>query len=273
MSELPAGDTWHEGTPYDRYVGRWSRLVARDFLAWLDLPPALCWLDVGCGTGSLTAAIADTCRPAQLVGIDPSAGFIATARERLPEVAEFRVGSATDLPLPASSVDVVVSGLVLNFVPDPPAGIAEMRRTARPGGTIAAYLWDYDGKMEMMRYFWDAAVDLDPHARDLDEGRRFPICQPAALDKAFRDAGLAAVDVAALEVDTRFSDFDDYWDPFLGGQGPAPTYVTALTAAGRARLRDRLRQRLPVQADGSIPLVARAWGVRGRVRAARSAAQ
>ncbi len=272
MPTLPTADTWNEGTPYDLYVGRWSRRVAAPFLAWLDLPPALRWLDVGCGTGALTAVIADTCQPAELVGVDPSAGFLAKARDRLADRARFQVGSATDLPLPASSVDVVVSGLVLNFVSDPRAGIVEMKRTARPGGTVAAYVWDYAGRMEMIRYFWDAAVALDPRAGDLDEGPRFPLCQPPALAKAFRDAGLTAVDGAAIEVDTRFADFDDYWRPFLGGQGPAPTYAMALTEAARATLRDRLRERLPVQADGSIPLVARAWGVRGRVPTARSSA-
>jgi SAM-dependent methyltransferase len=273
MSMLSSGDSWNEGTPYDRYVGRWSGPVARDFLGWLDLPPALRWLDVGCGTGALTAAIAATCRPAALFGVDPSAGFLATARERLRDVATFQVGSATSLPLPEASVDVVVSGLVLNFVPDPQAGIAEMKRAARPGGTLAAYVWDYGGRMQMMRYFWDAATGLDPDAHGLDEARRFPICEPAALEKAFRDAGLTAVDGASIEVATRFSDFDDYWKPVLGGQGPAPTYVAALTEAARTRLRDRLRERLPVQADGSIALVARAWGVRGRVPDAPAATQ
>jgi hypothetical protein len=143
--------------------------------------------------------------------------------------------------------------------------LAEMRRTAIPGGTIAGYVWDYAGKMELMRYFWDAAVDLDPAVRELDEGVRFPLCQPDALENAFRDAGLTAIQTVPIDVPTRFRDFDDYWIPFLGGQGPAPSYAMSMEEASRNRLRDRIRERLPSQADGSIKLVARAWAIRSRV--------
>ena len=265
MTTAHPDDAWNEGTPYERYVGRWSRLVAREFLAWLNLPPSLRWLDVGCGTGALTAAIAATCRPKQLIGIDPSAGFLAEARERLQDCATFHVGSATEIPLPDASMDVVVSGLVLNFVPSPASGIAEMKRIADAGATIAAYVWDYAGKMELMRNFWDAAVELNPAARALDEGVRFPLCTPAALRDAFENAGLVEIAVAPLEIGTPFRDFDDYWTPFLGGQGPAPAYAMSLDESARTRLRERIRARLPIGRDGSIALVARAWAVRGRV--------
>ena len=265
MTTARPDDAWNEGTPYERYVGRWSRPVAREFLAWLNLPPLLRWLDVGCGTGALSAAIAATCRPKQLIGIDPSAGFLAEARERLQDRATFHVGSATEIPLPDALMDVVVSGLVLNFVPSPASGIAEMKRIADAGATIAAYVWDYAGKMELMRHFWDAAVELNPAARALDEGVRFPLCTPAALHDAFENAGLVEIAVAPLEIGTPFRDFDDYWTPFLGGQGPAPAYAMSLDESARTRLRERLRARLPIGRDGSIALVARAWAVRGRV--------
>jgi hypothetical protein len=116
--------------------------------------------------------------------------------------------------------------------------------------------------MEMMRFFWDAAAELDPKGAALDEGARFPICHPDALRQHFAGAGLTDVVVTGIEIDTNFTDFDDYWRPFLGGQGSAPTYVTALDEAARIRLRDRIRDRLPIQADGTIPLTARAWAVR-----------
>jgi hypothetical protein len=160
---------------------------------------------------------------------------------------------------------VVVSGLVLNFIPDQRAGLAEMARVAVKGGTIAAYVWDYAGRMELMRQFWDAAVQLNPDAAKMDEGVRFPQCHPQALEELFRAAGLNEIAVKAIDVPTPFADFDDYWLPFLGGQGPAPAYAMSLDEAARARLRDRIRQRLPVAADGSISLIARAWAVRARV--------
>ena len=179
-------DAWNKGDPYELYVGRWSHLVAKRFVGWLNVPPSLRWLDVGCGTGALCAAIAESCQPAQLIGVDPSEGFLAKARERLGSRATFHLGDAMDLPSQDASVDVVVSGLVLNFIPSPASGLAEMKRKAAAGATIAAYVWDYAGRMELMRHFWDAAVELNPDARGLDEGVRFPLCDPRALTEAFR---------------------------------------------------------------------------------------
>lgn len=265
MADTRPRDSWNRGDPYERYVGRWSRPVAEHFVDWLALPPSLRWLDVGCGTGALTAAIDAKCRPAQVTGIDPSEGFLAKARTRLEGKATFRVADAMAIPLAPAQVDVVVSGLVLNFVPDTAAGLAEMRRTAVAGGTIAAYVWDYAGKMELMRHFWDAAVALNAAVRELDEGLRFPLCHPEALQAAFRNAGLVAVQCVPIDIPIRFVDFDDYWSPFLGGQGPAPAYAMSLDDRARNALRDRIRDQLPAAADGSISLVARAWAVRGQL--------
>jgi len=259
----PPSDAWNKGDPYEMYVGRWSRLVAPQFLAWLNLPASLRWLEVGCGTGALTAAIVEQCRPSSLAAIDPSEAFLAKASASLQGKATFRVANALDLPVEDRTVDVVVSGLVLNFVTDTARGLAEMRRAAVPGGTIGAYVWDYAGRMELMRHFWDAAVALDDKARALDEGVRFPLCQPEALQRAFVMAGLGAVQVAPIDVPTSFRNFDDYWSPFLGGQGPAPSYAMSLDETSRNRLRDRIRDRLPAQPDGSISLIARAWAVMG----------
>jgi SAM-dependent methyltransferase len=255
-------DTWERGDPYERYVGRWSRRLAPRFLSWLGMPAGLRWLDVGCGTGALSAAILDRASPARVAALEPSPGFREAAARNLAGRAELHAGNAAQIPLGDAAVDVAVSGLVLNFVPDTQAALREMSRVAR-GGSVAAYVWDYAGKMELMRIFWDAAVELDRDAAALDEGRRFPLCRAEALEQAFSAAGLEAVQVAPLDVPTHFADFDDYWQPFLGGQGPAPAYAMSLTEEARSALRERIRARLGA---GAIALVARAWAVRGTAK-------
>ena len=265
MARKQVSDTWERGDPYEQYVGRWSRRVAPMFLSWLRIPAGRRWLDVGCGTGALCAAIVDHCSPSSVAGVEPSEGFLKTAKANLAGRAVLHRGSATAIPLDDASVDVVVSGLVLNFVPDQRAALAEMARVTASGGTIGAYVWDYAGKMELMRDFWDAAVELSPDAAKMDEGIRFPLCRPEALVELFASAGLEAVEVTAIDIPTPFASFEDYWQPFLGGQGPAPAYAMSLDETARARLRDRIRARIPVQADGSISLTARAWAVRATV--------
>ena len=258
-------DNWAAGNLYEPYVGRWSRLVAKDFLQWLELPPQLDWLDVGCGTGALTEAILQQVKPRSVTGVDPSAGFVDYAKAQVsdPRVT-FEVADAQSLAEESAHFDVAVSGLVLNFVPKPLLAVQEMARVMRPGGVVAAYVWDYAGKMELMRYFWDAAVDLDPDASKLAEGLRFPICQPPALVALLNEAGLRDFQTQTIDVPTTFHDFDDYWNPFLGGQGPAPGYAMSLNEERRGALRDRIRATLPIAGDGSIPLIARAFAVRGR---------
>jgi SAM-dependent methyltransferase len=258
-------DSWERGDPYEQYVGRWSRRVAPLFLSWLSIPAGRRWLDVGCGTGALCAAIADRCSPASVTGVEPSEGFLGTARAGLAGRAVLHRGSAAEIPLSDAAVDAVVSGLVLNFVPDQRAALAEMARVISDGGTIGAYVWDYAGKMELMRFFWDAAVDLQPDAANMDEGVRFPLCRPEALVGLFAAAGLNGIEITAIDIPTPFASFEDYWEPFCGGQGPAPAYAMSLSEAERARLRDRIRARIPVGADGAVSLTARAWAVRGTV--------
>lgn len=267
MADTFPSDSWSLGDPYERYVGRWSLPVAREFLDWLAMPPALRWLDVGCGTGALTVAIREKCQPARLTGVDPSDAFLQKASARLQEHATLHVASALELPLREADVDVAVSGLALNFFPDPARGLQEMRRVTTRGGTVAAYVWDYAGKMEFMRHFWDAALEMSDAVHALDEGSRFPLCRPEALERLFQDAGLTSVHLRSIDIATRFADFEDFWLPFLGGQGPAPSYVMSLDEATRNELRERLHRRLPVESDGSIPLIARAWAIRGRAPA------
>ncbi|WP_284617900.1 class I SAM-dependent methyltransferase [Aquabacterium humicola] len=262
MNTPSAADYWERGSPYERYIGRWSRQVAPLFLAWLGAPAGRSWVDVGCGTGALSAAILERCRPARVTGVEPSDGFRQLAQQTLGERMAFLPGDAAHLPLEPACCDLAVSGLVLNFVPDLRAALAEMTRVVVPGGTVAAYVWDYADGMAVIRQFWDAAVRLDPAAAGLHEGVRFPLCRPAALQSAFEDAGLGSVAVAPLALQARFDDFDDYWQPFLGGQGPAPAYVASLSDEQRSVLRDTLRSTLSPDGRG-FTLDARAWAVRG----------
>jgi SAM-dependent methyltransferase len=265
MDNKQVSDAWERGNPYEQYVGRWSRRVAPVFLSWLRIPPGRRWLDVGCGTGALCAAIVDHCSPSSVAGVEPSEGFLKTAKVNLASRAVLHQGSATAIPLDDGAVDVVVSGLVLNFIPDQRAALAEMARVTGSGGTIGAYVWDYAGKMELMRYFWNAAVELNPDAASMDEGVRFPLCCAEALVAQFTSAALNEPEVMAIDIPAPFASFEDYWQPFLGGQGPAPAYAMSLDETARVRLRNRIRARIPVQADGSISLTARAWAVRGTV--------
>ncbi|MFJ8012754.1 class I SAM-dependent methyltransferase [Streptomyces sp. NPDC096339] len=255
---------WAAGDAYERYMGRWSRPVAERFVAWLGCADGLRWLDVGCGTGALSRAIAERRRPRAVLGVDPSPGFVASARADAPARTGFVVGDAASLPVRDAEWDVVGSGLVLNFLPEPGAALAEAVRVVRPGGLVAAYVWDYAEGMEFLRHFWRAAVMVDPSAAEPDETRRFPVCRPEPLRALWVRAGLAEVAVAPIEVATVFGDFGDFWEPFLAGQGPAPGFVSGLDPVVRDRLREALRAAVPARADGSIALTARAWAVRGR---------
>lgn len=262
---MAIADRWASGDAYEPFMGRWSRRVASRFLEWLAPDRSRSWLDVGCGTGALTLTILSETDPSSVRALDPSPVFVQHARSRTSDPrADFEVGDASSIPAEDAAFGYVVSGLVLNFVPDAAKGLAEMRRVSARSGEVAGYVWDYADGMQMLRFFWDAAREIDPEAADLDEGRRFPMCRPEALEKLWRETGLSRVRVEPIEVSTVFSDFEDYWTPFLGGQGPAPTYVTGLSDEERALLRDGLRERLPMDAEGRIPLSARAWAVRGR---------
>lgn len=263
-TELSSHDAWSSGDSYERYVGRWSRPVAKEFVRWLAIPENSRWLDVGCGTGALSQTVLELANPTWVKGIDRSADFVESARARVshPNV-HFETGDAQALPVGSETCDVAVSGLVLNFVPRPDQMLAEMVRAVQKGGTVALYVWDYAGRMQLMRHFWNAAAALDPAATDLDEGRRFPICDPQRLSDLYQKAGLSQVEVRPIDVSTDFKDFDDYWLPFLGGQGPAPGYVMSLSEERRALLRERLLNSLPFTLDGSVPLVARAWAIKG----------
>jgi SAM-dependent methyltransferase len=261
-----AGDLWSGAEAYEAYIGRWSRPVARQFVEWLAVPGNRNWVDVGCGTGALSATILADAAPAALIGIDPSEPFVAHAVATIVDPrASFRLGSASALPVEGAWAGAVVAGLVLMLVDDAAQALREMRRVAAPGAVVGAYVWDYADGMQLIRRFFDAAVELDPAAAAHDESKTFPICAPEPLRNAFAEAGLEEVAVRAIEVPTVFSDFDDYWTPFLAGVGVAPAFAVALDEPAQARLRERLRATLPTEADGSIHLIARAWAARGNL--------
>jgi SAM-dependent methyltransferase len=259
-----APEVWDDSVAYEAYVSRWSQPLAAAFVRWLDIPPGGAWLDVGCGTGALTHAILQGTDPRLLVGCDRSRAYLAFARARITdERAQFVEAEVSALPQADGGFGVVVAGLVVNFLSEPLNGVVAMAARARPGGVVAAYFWDYANGMQMMRLFWDAARELDPAARELDEGVRFPLCRPGPLQQLFERAGLRETVVQPMQVPTVFRDFDDYWTPFLGGQGPAPGYAMSLTEEHRQRLRDLLKARVPVRSDDKIPLAARAWAAKG----------
>ena len=257
-------DLWASGDSYEPYIGRWSRLVAQEFIQWLAVPPRSRWLDAGSGTGALTQTILEMTTPKKVKGIDRSESYVDFVRTQVDHPdAEFEVGNAQSLPIDSRAFDAAVSGLVLNFVPHPHQMISEMVRVVGDGGVVALYVWDYAGKMQMLRHFWNAAVALDPAARELDEGRRFSICNPDSLNELFQNGGLSQVQVRAIDISADFKNFDDYWSPFLGGQGPAPGYVMSLSERRRAQLRERIYNSLPFALDGTISLMMRAWAAKG----------
>lgn len=264
MLQIQRPDVFHVGAAYESYVGRWSRAVAVAFIDWLALPAQRRWLDVGCGTGALTEIILARAAPLGVAGIDSSEGFLAHARRHLQDSrATFQSGNAEAMPFPDGTFDAAVCGLVLNFVAHPEKAIAEMSRTLRAGGTAAVYVWDYSGKMQLMRYFWDSAVALDADALTRNDARRFSMCQPEPLRVLFERGGFNRCECRSIDVPTVFANFDEYWSPFLGGQGSAPAYCSSLTDRHRSRLREHLRAALPTERDGAIRLNARAWAVRG----------
>ncbi len=266
IADASRHDSWASGDSYDAYIGRWSRQIAPLFLEWVEAGPGLRWLDVGCGTGALSQAIIEYCDPADLIGVEPAKSFRERARAVISDPrARFEAGNAAALPLDDGNCDVAVSGLVLNFVPDRERALAEMKRVTAAGGTVAFYVWDYPGGgLELLRAFWTAATALDPAAEALTESRRFSYCEPRSLTALARSGDLGEVAVEAIEVPCVFRDFDDYWRPFTLGTGPAPGYYLSLPQEGRDALQAKLESDLPRGNDGSIPLKARAWAVRGR---------
>jgi SAM-dependent methyltransferase len=259
-------DQWSAGSSYEEFMGRWSRRLAPRFVSWLRVPARAHWLDIGCGTGALTAAICSDADAASVTACDPATPLVEFAGERNRDArVSFVAAGVGSLPRHAGGYGSVTSLLALNFFPDPEAAIHEMRSVAAPRATISACVWDYADGMQCLRRFWDAAASVDAAARALDEGGRFPLCRRDALMTLFSGGGLADVRCEPIDIPTVFTSFDDYWRPFLGGTGPAPSYVASLDPERRARLARTLAAMLRTEPGGTIALTARAWAVRGAV--------
>jgi SAM-dependent methyltransferase len=245
---------------YDAYMGRYADRLAPLLIAFAGVHSGERVLDVGCGPGSLSEALSAHVGADHVAAIEPSEQFAAATRERLP-VADVQVGAAESLPWADDTFDAALAQLVVNFMSDPDAGVGEMRRVVRPGGTVAACTWDYSGGMTMLRTFWDAALALDPAAPD--EAQTMRLHDQGELEELWLRAGLEAVEVDALVVESSYRHFDDYWEPFTGGVGPAGAYCSSLDPDRRGLLREECRRRLGDPA-GAFTLGAVAWAVKGR---------
>jgi SAM-dependent methyltransferase len=261
---MSIADRWTSGADYDQWMGRWSRLLAHEFLNWLALPASLRWIDICCGSGIVTESIAAHSAPASVVGVDVSPEQISFAREQRARTnVTFETADAMALRFADASFDVAVSGLGLNYIPSPKRGMEEFCRVTRPGGTVAVYVWDYEHGARFLREFWDAATAVDIEAAAFDQAHRFPLCTEQGLLSLFKGANLEEPALHTLEITTRFASFDDYWQPLLTGQGSAPNYLAARDEKTKLAIRERLRSVLPANSEGVIELPARAWAIRG----------
>jgi SAM-dependent methyltransferase len=270
---VPA-DVVADANVYEQFMGAWSRLVAPLFLDWLAAPRAADWVDVGCGTGALTAAVLGTEEPASVLGVDPSRCLVAAARAALTPSGPVVAGRAG---VPAVRFAVGHGAAVdrrrvrrrrrqragAELRADAGAVLAEHRLLLRPGGLAAADAGDCAEGMTVLREFWLAALEADPTGGAHDEGARFPLCRPRALADLWQRSGVAGVDVTALDTERELATSDDLWRPFLGGQGAAPTYLAGRPPQVRDAVRDALRERLRTAEDGAAGGTARAWAVRG----------
>lgn len=265
--DVPGQDAiFFEAQAYERFMGRWSRQLAPLLVRFAGVRDRDTVLDVGSGTGALTAAVAKMAPTSRIVGIDPAGPYVALAQSQQGStLVRFEVGDAQQMRFDSATFDRTLSLLVVTFIPDARRALGEMTRVTKPTGTVAAAVWDYGEGMEMLRAFWDEAVALTPGNAAKDE-RNMPFCRRGDLAALWREQALRDVVEEALTIETRFESFDDFWTPFLQKQGPAGAYVASLAPAERDALRLRLRRRLLGDGpDKGIVLHARAWAVRGTV--------
>ena len=255
-----------ESDAYELFMGRWSRTLAPIFVKFAGVAERDSVLDIGSGTGALAFTIANAVPSTRVTGVDPSSAYVKFAQSKSPnDRVTFQVGDAQALQLPPAAFDKTVSLLVMNFIPDSTKALREMTRVTKPGGVVAAAVWDYGDGMQMLRVFWDEAVALDPAIAKRDE-RNMPLCRRGELAALWKANGLQQVDEQALTIDMAFKSFDDFWKPFLGGQGPAGAYAVSLPEPKRAALEAALRKRLlGAKPDGPFTLQGRVWAVRGTV--------
>ena len=263
---MPLQNLFAEGDPYERFMGRWSRLLAPQLVAFASVADGDSVLDVGSGTGALSLALLAAAPSVRVTGVDPSSAYVGSAQAKTaPDRARFLVGDAQSLELADAAFDKTLSLVAINFIPDSAGALREMIRVTRPGGVVAAAVWDYGEGMQMLRVFWDEAVALDPAIAGRDE-RNMPLCRRGELAALWRAHGLERVEEQPIDVELSFSSFDDYWRPFLGGQGPAGSYAASLDEPKRGALEASLRKRLiGGRGDASFTMQGRAWAARGVV--------
>jgi ubiquinone/menaquinone biosynthesis C-methylase UbiE len=261
VAELPF--SFDDSAAYERAMGRWSRAVGPVFLDWVASPSGARWLEVGCGTGIFTELVLDTCSPAAVSAVDPAQAQIDHAsRQPAAQRVNFRVADAQVLPFPDATFDVVASALVINFIPDRPRALSEMRRVARAGGIVAGYVWDFAAELSPswplrrgMRQFGADVPEL-PGTRDSSIG---------ALTSLFEQAGFERIAARTIEVTLPYSDFNDFWRAQTPSYSPTTKIVAAMTKSERVRLMEAVRAVLPVGPDGRIEYSARANAIKGRV--------
>ena len=260
---MPGADTFRASAQaYDRLVGRYSPQLAAALIDFAGVEPGMRALDVGCGPGALTAELADRLGAANVGAADPSESFVEACRARVPG-AEVVVAPAEALPFAAGAYDAVLAQLVVNFMRDAEAGVREMVRVTRPGGVVAACVWDYAGEMTLLRKFWDAAHEVDPErAAAADEGVVMRWCGDGDLAELWAAAGLGDVRCGSLSVSAAYTGFEDLWAPLPTGVAPAGAFCKSLGDDQRAALHDAYRRRLGV-GDDPFELTARAWAVAG----------
>lgn len=251
---------WTAAADYDLFMGRWSREAAQQALAAVDVPAGARWLDVGCGTGQVAAVIAESCDPCDVVGVDPSADFVHAAKRQHRPNVRFHQAFAEQLPFEDGSFDATVSGLMLNFTDDPAAALAEMARVTRPGGTVAAYVWDYDHPGFFLTRVWKALEETLGYRAAGDERGRWPLCSPSGLRDLAVASPLVAPTVWTIEIHTPLTGSDELWEGLLWGLGPSGAAVTGLSRHDQAKLRTRLEANWPAD---TAELTARAIAARG----------
>lgn len=254
---------------YERFMGRWSRLVAPQLVQFAEVPDGGRILDVGSGTGVLSFALAAAKPHCHVVGIDPSKQYVAYAKSKnsFGERVGFEMGDAQELHFADAAFDGSVSLLVFNFIPDAGKALREVRRVTKPGRRVSAAVWDYGDGMRMLAVFWEGAMAIDPKAGKADE-KKMPLCQEGELGQLWRAGGLEDVHERPLSITMAFESFADYWDAFLLGQGPAGAYVRSLAPEKVSALREAVKSRLaPSGEEKRFTLPARVWAVRGTVPA------